>query len=313
MVEKSEHIIKLVDNELSAKEKNKLEKELYKNPKLMQEYLTQIQLNDFLRKKFGANLSEKKNRRDSKSSGENGLDFETEAFKTGAFLSATNLLEELKDESISKNYSDELKEFSAIGIVEKSKQASTSVNLRVVGKENIETKKGILTKWYFIATSVAAMLVISFILYRYNSAPVSNAELFSSYYQSYHFVKEQTRGSDLTIDSLVEEATELYKSKKYSKAFLLIIDALELNAEHVKARFLHGLTLLEEGHYSNAANEFNSILSGYDSYNIESRWYLALCYLKLENTREAEKLLRELGQSKNLYQKRALEILKKMD
>ncbi|MBN1252873.1 MAG: hypothetical protein JXR51_07560 [Bacteroidales bacterium] len=73
------------------------------------------------------------------------------------------------------------------------------------------------------------------------------------------------------------------------------------------------MTLIENEKYQKAIDEFNYLIINYDNYNIESRWYLALCYLKLEKTEKAKILFKELSLSKNYYQKSALKILKKID
>jgi len=315
-MKKSKLIIKFADKELSRKDREMLEQELYKDPKLMQEYLTHVELNDFLKKKFMPEYTEKDvltQYTKKESLEKKSLDAETEAFNNGVFHSTIDLIKGWKEESKDNEYSNELKEFAALGINEMKEKAKQKRNLKLEKKTD-EIKKAIFpNKWYFIAASVAALFVISFILIKYSNSAVDNSELFASYYHSYHFVTDQTRSSDLTVDSLVIKAVELYKSENYTEASKVIINALELNDKHVKARFLHGLTLLEAGGYSDAANEFNSILSDHDSYNIESRWYLALCYLKLEKTQQAKKLLKELSHSKNLYQKRALEILLELE
>jgi len=316
IVKKSELIIKLADNELAADEKDKLEKEIYRSPELMQEYLTQIQLNNFLQKKFRSEqiadnfLASDK---EIESLEKKSLDTEAEAFDTGTFKATMNLINDFQDESSGDEYSARLKEFAATGINARKEKVKKRNNFKVIKKDETFRKESILSKWYFIAASAAAVLVISFLIYKNISAPLSSDDLYVEYYKSYHFVTEQTRSSDKITDNMVHDATKLYKSEKYAEASVLVMDALELNNKHVKARFIYGLTLLEASNYTTAAKQFSRILSNHDSYNIESRWYLALCYLKQEKSANAKRLLSELSQSKNLYQKRAIKILDELD
>ena len=310
-MEISELIMRLADNELSQEEREELEKILYKDPRLMQEYLTYLEMNDFLKEKFATKETEKRNLfgDDKKeSAGKKSLDAEKEAFNKGTFYSTIDLVKEIKEEGNKKKYSDDLKEFAAIGIKEMKGKVNWGDENTVTIKKTVP-KTRILRKWYFLAASITVFLSISILLTKSIFTPADYSGLFASYYQPYFFVVEQTRSSDRVLDSLVNGATELYKSGNYAQASKIIRNALEINNKHVKAIFIYGLTMLEVKNYARAADEFKMILAGYDSYQIESKWYLALCYLQLDKPGEAKKLLVELGLSKNLYQKRALDLL----
>lgn len=308
----SKLIIKLADNELSDKKREKLEKMLYENPQLMKEYKTHLQLNEFLDKEFNNGKTDviKKNETPE----EKSLDAELESLENESYSSTVDIVKEWKEEKKDAQYSNDLKQFASLGIKAK-KEKEKQLQENVASNKSADTGKKtiLLGRWYFIAATIAAFIVVSVVLFNYLTSSVDNDELYVANYQPYHFVAEQTRSSDLPEDSLINLATKLYLEGLYPKASELALQALNLNKEHVKAQFLYGLTQLEAKNYSSAANEFENILSNNNNYHIEARWYLALCYLKLKRTDEAKTLLEKLGQSKNFYRERALELVKKIE
>lgn len=308
----SELIMKLADNELSPIERENLEKELYKDPKLMREYLTYLEMNEFLDGKFANKDTEKENQPDNKLKedvGKKSLDAEKEAFKKNTFYSTIDLVKEIREKRHKNDYPDELKEFVSLGLErndnenQKKSQGTVKHNRR---------KINLLNKWFLIAASIVVLVSISVVLKKTVFVRVNSSGLFAAYYQPYFFVVDQTRGSDSLADVLINEATELYKAGDYELASNISANVLELDPKQVKALFIHGLTMIEVKNYQKAADEFGLILSNYDSYQLEAKWYLALCFLKLERKRDAKILLRELSLSKNYYQTRAVAMLEVM-
>ncbi len=301
-VDISELIIKLTEGELSDKEKEELKQKLYNNPKLMQEYLTQVQLNDFLKKEFNAEQIEQDVNKESAE--EKSLAAEKEALETGAFRSTVDHVRDWQEKKTEKELLDELKEFASIGLKEKKQEHANFTK-----KQNPTPKIILLKKWHYAVAAIAALFVLSFLVIKYTSSSADNKALFAYYYQPYHFFVEQDRSNETLDDSLINTAIELYKSEKYNEALELLNSVLEETNEPVKAHFIIGLSHIEAKNYKAATGEFNWILDNHVNYHLESKWYLALCYLKLDETKKAQKLLIDLSTSKNLYQERATVIL----
>ncbi len=301
----SELIIKLTEGELSEKEREELKQKLYNDPKLMQEYLTHVQLNDFLKKEF--NVEQFEEEINTESAEEKSLAAEKEALETGLFHSTVDHVKDWQEKKTENESLDELKEFASLGLKEKKKEQAKTEEKPIAATKNL-----FLQKWYYTVSAIAALFVVSFLVIKYTNSSAGNTTLFAYYYQPYHFVIEQDRGNETVDDSLVNTATELYKSEKYSDASELTSKVLEKTNGHVKAHFILGLTLIEAKNYEAAADEFNWILDNHASYHLESKWYLALCYLKLEKNKKAQKQLKDLSESKNLYQERAKVILTQM-
>lgn len=312
MVKISKLIIKLADNELSDSEREKLEKKLYGNPKLMKEYKTHMQLNEFLNKEFNHEKPDKVKKKITQQ--DKSLEAELESIENNSLSSTVDVVKEWKEDKIDDEYSNELKEFASLGLkAKKEKNRKLQQGDHSKEKTDVGKKTLLLNRWYLIAAAVVTFFMVSALLFNYLKSPADNSELFVQFYQPYHFVLEQTRGSDLPEDSLINVATELYLERKYSEASELALNAINLNDNHVKARFIYGLTQLEAKNYTQAAFEFETILNSDNSYHLEARWYLALCYLKLKKTKDAKDLLNILAQSKSFYMEKALELLKKME
>jgi tetratricopeptide (TPR) repeat protein len=304
----SELIIKLADNELSSDERDSLEKELYSNPKLMQEYLMYLEMDEFMKERFaqkGQPLLDKKNK---ESAAEKSMDAEKEAFNSGTFYSTIDLVKEINEKGGKSEYADDLKEFVSLGIKDKNDKTEDDKGTIKISKP----KKILVRKWYLLAASIIILISVSVLLWKSVFSPTNYPSLYTSYYQPYFFVVDQTRGSDADTDSLVNLATELYKDGNYQQALELSGRVLQIDGKHVKAMFIHALCLIEAKNFKAAAAEFKQILSGHDSYQIESKWYLTLCFLQLDKPNDARELLSELSGSKNLYQKKALELLDKI-
>ncbi|MDF1547976.1 MAG: hypothetical protein P1P88_09135 [Bacteroidales bacterium] len=311
-MEMSELLIKLADNELSPEERENLEKELYKNPKLMQEYLDYLEMNEFLDGKFATKDINKENEPENKlneNAGKKSLEAEKEAYSKGTFFSSVDLVKEIREKRHKNDYPDDLKKFVSLGLERKANENRKKSQGTV---KHIGRKINLLNKWFLIAASIVVLVSISVVLKKTVFVRVNSSELFATYYQPYFFVVDQTRSSDSLSDVLVNEATELYKAGDYELASNISANVLEIDNKQVKALFIHGLTMIEVKNYQKAADEFGIILTNYDSFQLESKWYLALCFLKLERKRDAKKLLRELSLSKNYYQMRAVAMLEVM-
>ncbi len=335
-------ITKYTDNELSTKEKGKFEKKLNKNPELLREYKLHLRLNEFMEGKFMSQHTEKdiffnyadqfaheaikeyKNENsddnellvflnsakneDESSLYEKNRCGEKEAIKKAVDNLAYKWVKDWKEEEQDNDYLKELKEFAASGLKQNEEELQKR-SLKVIKRDKTISKVRIINKWYYVAASIAAIFIISINIWSYFYSAVNNSELFVSYYQPYSFVLDQTRDSDTKIESTFNKAATLYKSKKYLDASAMFKDLLSIDNNNVRTRFLYGLTLIEKENYLNAVKELVIITEQHDSFNLEARWYLALCYIKLDNNKKAKELFLELSLSKNFYQKRALEML----
>lgn len=336
-------INKYTDKEYSMDEEKQFEKALYRNPGFMDEYQLHLHLNNYMKGKFMVEHAEKDDfytdaaqfaqkaisiHKSNESKNNEILDFlntaknenegsldekikfaETEAYENNINRLTNNWVNDWKKEEKDIDYLKGLKSFVANGMAQNQEKKQHEPKLKIVKKQETSDKYKYLNKWFYLAASIAAIFIISINLWDYIYSPVSNSELFASYYQPYDLASSQTRSSDTETETKFQKASNLYEAEDYTEALKLFNKVLSADSEHVKARFLYGLTQLETRNYKSAAEEFNLVIQLNGSYNIDARWYLALCYIKLEKTEKAVQLLKELSLIKNYYQKQATEIL----
>jgi len=78
------------------------------------------------------------------------------------------------------------------------------------------------------------------------------------------------------------------------------------------ALFYSGNALLAIDHVNEAIERFKQVISMGQGLEIQAKWYLVLCYLKLENYTEMTPLLNEIIDSNTRYSERAKELLRKI-
>lgn len=336
-------IIKYTDKELTGQEARLFKKELGKNPELMYEYDLHLSLNSFMKGKFmsehvaqdilleDADKFAKEAIKEHVIDGADsdildflnkeksaGIDFdktinqiEKESSEKKIDQLSEQWVEEWNDLKKDTEYFNELKAFVTNGMLATNMAVNQKANLKVIKSKEPVNNLRFINKWSYAVASIAAILIISIGLWTYFSAPIKNAELFASNYQPYKIVSKQLR-SATDKEPGFNEAVDLYKSQNYGKASLLLKNKINMGDESAKTIFLYALTLIENEDYNQAILEFKDIIAQFDNYQIESKWYLSLCYLKTDKTDKAVSLLTELSSTKNYYRERALKLLDKI-
>ena len=341
---KTRLILKYIDNELISEERQKFEAELLTNPALMKEYELNLRLKNSLKARFKSEQAETDQFIDQadqfaekaiddyvkkKDAGKEIRDFILSAREESSPDEKLAMAEKEFDEKNLGNLADEwikdlenkkenvmaveIRDFVESVMKEEAEKEKEQKKKQYEGKVLSLHKQTYNRKWLYVAASIAAVLVISFFVLRYFTIHGEDKDLFAQYYTPYHFATEQNRSGDSIIEMNLETAANLYNQSSYTRASEIINEVLKKDSENVKAHFLSGLILMEKKNFTVASAEFEHIISDFDTYRIESKWYLALCYLKLDKSAEAKGLFTELSASGNYYQKRAGEILKDLE
>ncbi|MEN8121880.1 MAG: tetratricopeptide repeat protein [Bacteroidota bacterium] len=339
-------IIKYTDKELSKTEELKFEKTLNHNKSMRQELQIHKHLNSFMKRRFRLE-------QDSESEQSyNAVDqFAKEAISDylvdeqaysdiSGFIRRPSDLQSLEKETIKdlksnsidliarnwvdqwknelentkqdQKYLDDIRSFVAKGM--NIDENNEKKRLKVVSKNSKNHKLVLIfNNWYYSVASAAALFLISFGLWKFVDKPMDNDELFVNFYHPYTLVSDQTRSSTKELIGQYEVASSYYINENYSEAALIFKKALDSNIEQVDIRFLYAISLVELKNYEEAILEFDTIISIHDSYNLESKWYLSLCYLKLDRINEAQELLIELSEKRSFYQSSAQDILDQLD
>lgn len=162
-------------------------------------------------------------------------------------------------------------------------------------------------RWLQMAAAVSVLAVASFLLW-----PAKNTSIYSaSYFEPYpNVVMPSVRGVASQDSTIKHQAYRAYDLGDYKKAVALF-EALEKPDEGVLLYL--GNSYLAMGDAKHAMNAFQQLTVNYDVFDEQAEWYIAVCYLKLENRPEAIRMLGQIASKTGTYQERAETILKKLN
>jgi len=165
--------------------------------------------------------------------------------------------------------------------------------------------------WYGAAAVVFVILAVSvFMIVR--TSKMNTLDLYATFFEPYvksEKVFELTRSSDDFY-----YAVKLFEAGDYSRAAMLfsnLADSVELEAY---ALFYSGLTSMELGRWDEAIGSLKSAIGCAENHLIyDSRWYLGLCYLRINDEDSARTQFEILASEKNEYTRKSRQILRILD
>ncbi len=177
--------------------------------------------------------------------------------------------------------------------------------------ETPKTKKGIL-KIITTLSSVAALFLVGMLIFK-NFGNSSTLELYSEYNNNWEELPSLTvRGN---TDMFTEIETS-FKQKEYQKSLTLINNVLKEDTKTTDPQLLLylGISQLELDKNKAAIQTFTQLLQSNTLDAFKAHWYLALSYLKLDNTtlatQELQFLLADDKNFKDVEAKKILEQIK---
>jgi tetratricopeptide (TPR) repeat protein len=139
-----------------------------------------------------------------------------------------------------------------------------------------------------------------------------NDEVISKLYKTYEPPASQRSGqsvgnADFTL------ALEFYNTNDYENAALFFSKVVESNPKDMQSVLLKGVSNFEDQKFPEAKMSFVTVIDDNNNLFIETaRWYLALCYIKTNETDKAISQLQAITDDKGIYSKDARKILKKL-
>ena len=162
--------------------------------------------------------------------------------------------------------------------------------------------------WYYIAASIAFFIVVGTVLFQ--SLDRGHQRVVAEYYTPFEHISPQTRGAK-TEDNLASIYT-IYEIGDYDKTIELINQVASVQRTE-KLKFTLANSYQATERYQAAADLFLELTKSGDQYIIESKWYLALCYLSLDQEELAVPLLEELSNMKSARASDALSVLEELN
>jgi len=161
------------------------------------------------------------------------------------------------------------------------------------------------------AAVIAVLAVIgSVILFSGNSA--SSEEVVSQLYKSYEPPASQ-RSVQIAENADFTLALEFYNTNDFANAALFFSKVVESNPKDMQSVLMNGVSNFEDQKYPEAKLSFATVIDDNNNLFIETaRWYLALCYVKTNDTEKAISQLTAITDEGGIYSKDARKILRKL-
>lgn len=149
-----------------------------------------------------------------------------------------------------------------------------------------------------IAAGFLLLIALAFLLQQQMSDPLrSNQELYAAYYQPYQ-AADTNRGED--TQTLYQQALQQYQAKAYPQTIAKLQEVLAVNPDDIPARFYlaHAYLNSTPPALEEASNYFKEIIDDGKSILVpKAQWYLALVYLKQDQSAAAKAVLQSLSNS----------------
>jgi tetratricopeptide (TPR) repeat protein len=167
--------------------------------------------------------------------------------------------------------------------------------------------------WHYAATAALALLV-AIGLATVLGQPLTNSDLFARYMKPYELVLTNRAAVDNEVTQhLMLLAETNYLEGNYQAAIGMYSEVLE-NSYQVKADFYMGVSNMEIEEYPEASKSFQNVIEHNDNLFIQkAQWYLAGCYMAMDESDMARRQLAMIASSEHhFYKKDAAKILKRM-
>jgi len=155
------------------------------------------------------------------------------------------------------------------------------------------------------AAAIAGFILVSSIF-------LFNGRKLDRFYKSYE-VTSPSRSQQAILNSDYSTAIEFYNIRDYRNAALYFSKVLSEDPKYMESTMLYGVSNFEIKDYPEAKHSFMKVIDDNDNLFLEdAEWYLALCYLKTQETEKAADVLDQIKRSESIYKKDAARIMRKM-
>jgi tetratricopeptide (TPR) repeat protein len=174
-----------------------------------------------------------------------------------------------------------------------------------------ETERGGKRTTFFYLKVAAAIAILAVVIKLLMPVEEDSEKLFQAYFKPYPNVFEPTlRGTSEMTDRA--ETFLAYEQGNYQKA-LAGFNEILMNGHEPGVLLLAGNANLMLGNVQEAKNNFLLLIKNYDELDTQAKWFLSLCCLKEGDIDQAKIMWEELGGTEISYEKKAKELLKKVD
>ena len=161
------------------------------------------------------------------------------------------------------------------------------------------------------AAVITALAVVGGVVL-FTGKHTSGEEVINKYYKSYEPPASQRSASSVE-NADFSLALEFYNTNDYANAALFFSKVVESNPKDMQSVLMKGVSNFEDKKYPEAKMSFSTVIEENNNLFIETaKWYLALCYIKTNETEKAVSQLQGITYEGGIYSKDAKKILRKL-
>ncbi|HZK61170.1 MAG TPA: hypothetical protein VFC41_03785 [Anaerovoracaceae bacterium] len=158
--------------------------------------------------------------------------------------------------------------------------------------------------------AVIAGLVLIGSITLFSGKNLSRDEIMNRYYKAYEASSSQ-RSIQFESNADFDLAMEFYNAHDYKKAAIYFSKVIENSPKDMQSILLYGVSNFEDKKYPEAKQSFDKVISDGNNLFIETaEWYLALCYLNIDERKKAIKQLRIINKEGGFYKDDAKRMIK---
>jgi tetratricopeptide (TPR) repeat protein len=141
---------------------------------------------------------------------------------------------------------------------------------------------------------------------------ISNQDLYAAYFQPYDGGAGISRSASTSTNLLNEAILEIDKGD-YSTALDMLKVVSANKQDGFTASFYTGKAYQAMGDYRKAIHSFSEVVRHGDNLLVEqSKWFIGLCYLKINERGKAVSQFREIVAGNGFYAQKSSELMKKL-
>ncbi len=218
------------------------------------------------------------------------------------------LFESLYEESL--GYSN--KEHAAVRNYKKAFESDATKDIKnaiIKAEEAYSPKPKRMRHIVFYAAAASIALFIS--IFSWNSTNESPSSLYAAYIDLSTLPSLAERGNDTS--GILLHAQRQFENKSYTKTITILEEAIKDTTNHRSVKYVYlGIAQMESNQFDDALYTFETLAQSDFIDAPLAHWYMALLYLKKEDSKQAEIQLKKII-TENLYNKsKAEELLDKI-
>lgn len=181
----------------------------------------------------------------------------------------------------------------------------TASNTKILSLASTKTR---LLYWS-AAASVIVLVAVSSLL---QQRGISDQDLYASYFQPYNNMASTSRSAS-NSDNLLSEAIREIDKGDYATALDMLQVVSADKQDGFTASFYTGKAYQALGDYKNAINSFSEVVRHGDNLLVEqSKWFIGLCYLKINEREKAMSQFRSIVAGNGFYAQKSNDLLKQL-